>query len=125
MGQNIRRDRPARVLAESEHLNRHAAGGDFFERRAECLTIGGGDHDSGQPGTATAEQVLAYRPDGIFLSNGPGDPEPLGYAIDTIRNFLKAKGGATVSELKTARPKFSRRFHFHQFGFVWDGPAQE
>jgi carbamoyl-phosphate synthase small subunit len=36
------------------------------------------------PGTATAEQVLSYKPDGIFLSNGPGDPEPLGYAIDTI-----------------------------------------
>src|SRR5581483_7739099 len=29
------------------------------------------------PGTATAEQVLGYRPDGIFLSNGPGDPAPL------------------------------------------------
>src|SRR5260370_24112419 len=36
------------------------------------------------PGTATAEQVLAHRPDGIFLSNGPGDPEPLSYAIETI-----------------------------------------
>src|SRR5205814_6707178 len=39
------------------------------------------------PGTATAEQVLAHRPDGIFLSNGPGDPEPLGYAIETIRGL--------------------------------------
>ncbi|MGE3778638.1 MAG: glutamine-hydrolyzing carbamoyl-phosphate synthase small subunit, partial [Pirellulaceae bacterium] len=40
------------------------------------------------PGTATAEEVLAYRPDGVFLSNGPGDPEPLTYAIDTIRGVL-------------------------------------
>src|SRR5262245_12212965 len=39
------------------------------------------------PGTATAEEVRAYRPDGIFLSNGPGDPEPLGYAIDAIREL--------------------------------------
>ncbi|HZT78922.1 MAG TPA: glutamine-hydrolyzing carbamoyl-phosphate synthase small subunit [Gemmataceae bacterium] len=39
------------------------------------------------PGTATAEQVLAQRPDGIFLSNGPGDPAPLGYAIGTIRDL--------------------------------------
>jgi carbamoyl-phosphate synthase small subunit len=39
------------------------------------------------PGTATTEQVLAQRPDGIFLSNGPGDPAPLGYAVDTIRGL--------------------------------------
>jgi carbamoyl-phosphate synthase small subunit len=40
------------------------------------------------PGTASAEQVLSYQPDGIFLSNGPGDPAPLGYAIETIRNLV-------------------------------------
>jgi carbamoyl-phosphate synthase small subunit len=40
------------------------------------------------PGTATAAEVLAQKPDGIFLSNGPGDPEPLTYAIDTIRGVL-------------------------------------
>ena len=42
-------------------------------------------HDQGcrvtvLPGTATAEEVLAEKPDGVFLSNGPGDPEPLDYA---------------------------------------------
>lgn len=50
-------------------------------------------HDQGcrvtiLPGTATAQQVLAHQPDGIFLSNGPGDPEPLDYAIEMIRNVL-------------------------------------
>jgi carbamoyl-phosphate synthase small subunit len=40
------------------------------------------------PGTATAEEVLAQKPDGVFLSNGPGDPEPLDYAQDTIRGLL-------------------------------------
>jgi carbamoyl-phosphate synthase small subunit len=40
------------------------------------------------PGTATAGEVLALKPDGVFLSNGPGDPEPLTYAIDTIRGVL-------------------------------------
>jgi carbamoyl-phosphate synthase small subunit len=40
------------------------------------------------PGTADAQQVLAERPDGVFLSNGPGDPEPLDYAIRTIRDLL-------------------------------------
>ena len=40
------------------------------------------------PGTATADEVMALNPDGIFLSNGPGDPEPLQYAIDTIANLI-------------------------------------
>ncbi len=40
------------------------------------------------PGTSTADEVLAEKPDGIFLSNGPGDPEPLEYAIGTIRQLL-------------------------------------
>jgi carbamoyl-phosphate synthase small subunit len=43
------------------------------------------------PGTARADEVLGCRPDGIFLSNGPGDPEPLGYAIDTIRDLVGKK----------------------------------
>ena len=43
------------------------------------------------PGTATAEEVLAHDPDGVFLSNGPGDPEPLEYAISTIRGLLGKK----------------------------------
>jgi carbamoyl-phosphate synthase small subunit len=40
------------------------------------------------PGTATAEQVLSHQPDGVFLSNGPGDPEPLVYAQECIRGVL-------------------------------------
>jgi carbamoyl-phosphate synthase small subunit len=40
------------------------------------------------PGTATAEEVLSHNPDGVFLSNGPGDPEPLHYAQDCIRGVL-------------------------------------
>ncbi|MBI2825821.1 MAG: glutamine-hydrolyzing carbamoyl-phosphate synthase small subunit [Planctomycetia bacterium] len=40
------------------------------------------------PGTCSAQQVLEQRPDGVFLSNGPGDPEPLAYAITTIRGIL-------------------------------------
>jgi carbamoyl-phosphate synthase small subunit len=43
------------------------------------------------PGTATADEVLAHRPDGVFLSNGPGDPEPLKYAIDAIRGLVGVK----------------------------------
>ena len=36
------------------------------------------------PGTATPAEIMALKPDGIFLSNGPGDPEPVDYAIKTI-----------------------------------------
>ena len=43
------------------------------------------------PGTATAAEVLALDPDGVFLSNGPGDPEPLYYAQETIRGLLGKK----------------------------------
>lgn len=40
------------------------------------------------PGTCTAEEVIACEPDGVFLSNGPGDPEALGYAIEMIQGIL-------------------------------------
>jgi carbamoyl-phosphate synthase small subunit len=40
------------------------------------------------PATTTAEQVKALLPDGVLLSNGPGDPEPCDYAITTIRQVL-------------------------------------
>jgi carbamoyl-phosphate synthase small subunit len=40
------------------------------------------------PAKTSAEDALALKPDGIFLSNGPGDPEPATYAIETIRKML-------------------------------------
>ena len=43
------------------------------------------------PGTATAADILRSDPDGIFLSNGPGDPEPIDYAIDTVGELLGQK----------------------------------
>ncbi len=43
------------------------------------------------PATATAEDVLSRKPDGVFLSNGPGDPEATGaYAVPTIRAVVEA-----------------------------------
>lgn len=41
------------------------------------------------PATTPAEEVLAMQPDGVFLSNGPGDPEPCDYAITAIREILE------------------------------------
>ncbi|WP_099081735.1 glutamine-hydrolyzing carbamoyl-phosphate synthase small subunit, partial [Pseudomonas syringae] len=41
------------------------------------------------PAQTPASEVLAYKPDGVFLSNGPGDPEPCDYAIKAIREVLE------------------------------------
>lgn len=40
------------------------------------------------PGTATAQEILSLQPEGLFLSNGPGDPEPVEYAIRTISELI-------------------------------------
>ena len=42
------------------------------------------------PAAAPAREVLAFEPDGVFLSNGPGDPAPLGYAIENTRAVIDA-----------------------------------
>ncbi|MDA1052655.1 MAG: glutamine-hydrolyzing carbamoyl-phosphate synthase small subunit [Planctomycetota bacterium] len=71
------------------------------------------------PGTASADEVLAQNPDGVFLSNGPGDPEPLDYAINTILNLLGKRPVfgiclghqlfALASGAKTFKLKFGHR----------------
>jgi carbamoyl-phosphate synthase small subunit len=43
------------------------------------------------PASTPAEDILALNPDGIFLSNGPGDPEPLGYQISQARKLIGKK----------------------------------
>ena len=43
------------------------------------------------PAQTSAKDVLALNPDGVFLSNGPGDPEPCDYAITAIRELIEAK----------------------------------
>ena len=43
------------------------------------------------PASSSAEMILSYNPDGILLSNGPGDPEGVPYAIETVRQLLEKK----------------------------------
>jgi carbamoyl-phosphate synthase small subunit len=43
------------------------------------------------PATTPARQVLESKPDGVFLSNGPGDPAALGYAIENVQTMLSAR----------------------------------
>jgi carbamoyl-phosphate synthase small subunit len=50
-----------------------------------------GAHVTVVPASTTAEDVLALNPDGIFLSNGPGDPEPLQYQIGEVRKLIGKK----------------------------------
>ncbi len=52
-----------------------------------CLTAAG-CRVTVVPGTATAAEVLAHDPDGVFLSNGPGDPSALGYAVETVKGVV-------------------------------------
>jgi carbamoyl-phosphate synthase small subunit len=42
------------------------------------------------PATVTAQDILAAQPDGVFFSNGPGDPAAIGYAVDAMRGVLDA-----------------------------------
>lgn len=69
------------------------------------------------PAETSADEVLALNPDGIFLSNGPGDPEPCTYAITAIKQFLETDTPifgiclghqllALASGAKTAKMKF-------------------
>lgn len=51
----------------------------LVDRKCEVIVV---------PATTSAEDALAHNPDGIFLSNGPGDPEPCDYAIKAIQTFL-------------------------------------
>lgn len=43
------------------------------------------------PAETSAEEILSFQPDGILLSNGPGDPQDLPFAVDTIRQLLGVK----------------------------------
>jgi carbamoyl-phosphate synthase small subunit len=65
---------------------------DFGAKRniLRCL-VDSGCKVQGVPAKTSAEQILKLNPDGIFLSNGPGDPEAVEYAIKTIRELLGKK----------------------------------
>jgi carbamoyl-phosphate synthase small subunit len=64
------------------------------------------------PAQTPAAEVLALNPDGVFLSNGPGDPEPCDYAIAAIRVFLDKKlptFGICLGHQLMAWPRVPRR----------------
>ncbi|MGK0297788.1 MAG: carbamoyl-phosphate synthase small subunit [Gammaproteobacteria bacterium] len=52
------------------------------------ILIEKGCHITVVPATTNADEIMTMKPDGVFLSNGPGDPEPCDYAIEAIRNIM-------------------------------------
>ena len=68
----------------------HVVAYDFgIKRNILRLLADGGCRMTVVPAQTSAEEVLALEPDGIFLSNGPGDPEPCTYAITATQRFLE------------------------------------
>lgn len=76
----------------SRPATHHVAALDFGMKRniLRCL-VQVGCKVTVLPGSAGADDVLAHKPDGVFLSNGPGDPAPLTYAIETIHRLAGKK----------------------------------
>jgi carbamoyl-phosphate synthase small subunit len=78
--------------SQGMNLTKHVVAYDFgIKRNILRLLVNRGCRVTVVPATTTADKVLAMHPDGVFLSNGPGDPEPCTYAIDAIKAILKTK----------------------------------
>jgi carbamoyl-phosphate synthase small subunit len=72
-------DQPFRVVAYDFGMKRNIL---RMLHRAGCdVTV--------VPATTSAAEALAFSPDGIFLSNGPGDPEPCTYAIEAVKGLME------------------------------------
>ena len=68
----------------------HIAAYDFgIKRNILCKLVQRGCHVTVYPAQTSVDEILATNPDGVFLSNGPGDPEPCDYAIAAIRKLLE------------------------------------
>jgi len=134
------------ALRSPQHSELHVVAMDFGAKRniLRCL-VDIGCKVTVVPASASAQSILELKPDGIFLSNGPGDPAAVSYAIATIRELLGKKpifgiclghqllglalGGSTyklkfghrglnqpVKDLKTGRVEITLQNH----GFVVD-----
>ena len=72
-----------------ENLRRHVVAYDYgIKRNILRMLVDRGMRVTVVPAATTAKEVLRMKPDGVFLSNGPGDPEPCDYAIEAIGELL-------------------------------------
>ena len=120
-------------LREAEHLTKHVVAYDFgIKRNILRLLANRGCRVTVVPATTTADEVLALQPDGVFLSNGPGDPEPCTYAIEAIKTLLAQKMPifgiclghqllALASGAKTEKMKFGHHGANHPVQHVASG----
>ncbi len=81
-----RADAPEREGAAAYHVVAYDYG---IKQQIPRLLVDRGCRVTLVPARTPVEDVLAMEPDGIFYSNGPGDPEPMGYAVDAIRELLE------------------------------------
>jgi len=90
---------PRRWVAEGSQRHRADVRGHWETYRVVVLDCGikqsilrylyrGGCDPLVLPATTTADQILAWEPDGVVLANGPGDPEAVTYVIQTARNLI-------------------------------------
>ncbi|MTB44066.1 glutamine-hydrolyzing carbamoyl-phosphate synthase small subunit [Providencia sp. wls1950] len=87
---NLEEGQPA--ASKEDELPLHVVAYDFGAKRNILrMLVDRGCRLTVVPATTPAETVLAMNPDGIFLSNGPGDPAPCDYAINAIQEFLKTE----------------------------------
>jgi carbamoyl-phosphate synthase small subunit len=76
----------------ADMLSRHVVAYDFgIKHNILRMLVDRGCRVTVVPAMTPAQEVLGLRPDGVFLSNGPGDPEPCAYAIDAIKEIVRQR----------------------------------
>lgn len=87
---NLDPEEPRASTAESSEFRVVAY--DFgIKKNILCMLVDRGCHVTVVTAQTPAAEVLAMNPDGVFLSNGPGDPEPCDYAVTAIQQVLKSR----------------------------------
>ncbi len=80
---------PEPLSDSSEQLPYHVVAYDYgVKRNILRMLVDRGCRITVVPAQMPADEVLAMQPDGVFLANGPGDPEPCDYAIESIRTIV-------------------------------------
>jgi carbamoyl-phosphate synthase small subunit len=89
LNSDIQPRKAAGALAPEERSRHRVVAYDFgIKQNILRLLVDHGCEVTVVPARTSAADVLALKPDGVFLSNGPGDPEPVDYAVDNIRKLL-------------------------------------
>ena len=77
---------------ENTNTPYHVVAYDYgIKKNILCMLVDRGARVTVVAAKTPAEEVLAMNPDGVFLSNGPGDPEPCDYAVEAIAKILQAE----------------------------------